>query len=136
MDMFEKFCINSPNGDKESVNKQGASGNENMFNRLSVQDFVEKRKSGWNPYFIDVRSDMEYASVKIKSIDIQVPHEDITSIMTDIPNDRDIVIHCKSGMRSQMACMLLNNAGIDASRLHNLEGGIMSYAQLVPDDIE
>lgn len=136
IDMFEKFCIISPNEDEESVNKHGAGGNENMFNRLSVQDFIDKKKSGWNPYFIDVRSDLEYASVKIKSIDIQVPHEDITSIMADIPNDRDIVIHCKSGMRSQMACMLLNNAGIDASRLHNLEGGIMAYSQLVPDDIE
>lgn len=134
--MFEKYCILPADSKQQSVNKPQTSGGDYMFNRLTVQDFVAKKKSGWNPFFIDVRSNQEYSSVRIKSIDKQIPHEEILSILGDIPESGDIVIHCKSGMRSQMACMLLNNAGVDSSRLHNLEGGIMAYSQVAPEDIE
>lgn len=134
--MFEKYCILPADSKQQSVNKPQTSGGDYMFNRLTVQDFVAKKKSGWNPFFIDVRSNQEHSSVRIKSIDKQIPHEEILSILGDIPESGDIVIHCKSGMRSQMACMLLNNAGVDSSRLHNLEGGIMAYSQVAPEDIE
>ena len=55
--------------------------------------------------------------------------------MPQLPQDRDIVIHCKSGMRSQIAAMLLIREGMDASKLYNLEGGIMAWNSALPSEI-
>jgi adenylyltransferase/sulfurtransferase len=52
-----------------------------------------------------------------------------------IPSNQDVVVVCRSGMRSQMAIMLLNQSGIESTRLFNLTGGIMAWAQIAPEDI-
>jgi adenylyltransferase/sulfurtransferase len=52
-----------------------------------------------------------------------------------LPKDRDIIIICRSGMRSQMAAMFLIDSGFDASKLFNIEGGILSWSQHSPEDI-
>ncbi|MGB0951407.1 MAG: rhodanese-like domain-containing protein [Poseidonia sp.] len=46
-----------------------------------------------------------------------------------------MVIHCKSGMRSQLAAMELINLGVDANRLYNLDGGILGWMAAAPDEI-
>ena len=52
------------------------------------------------------------------------------------PEKCNILIHCKSGMRSQLAAIELIKAGWVADRLFNLEGGIMAWKLQSPEDIE
>jgi rhodanese-related sulfurtransferase len=42
--------------------------------------------------------------------------------------DDEIIVHCRSGMRSMQACMMLEQMGF--SKLVNLEGGILAWNSL------
>ena len=64
------------------------------------------------------------------------PHSHVLSVLDSLPKKTDILIHCKSGMRSQLAAIELIQAGWAAERLYNLDGGIMGWHAAVPDDIE
>jgi len=45
------------------------------------------------------------------------------------------LILCKSGMRSQMAAMMLAQAGMDSAKLYNLDGGILAWKAALPAEI-
>ena len=45
------------------------------------------------------------------------------------PRDREIVVHCKTGVRSAKAIRLLQQQGY--TRLRNLEGGILAWVDAV-----
>jgi rhodanese-related sulfurtransferase len=45
----------------------------------------------------------------------------------DIPQDKPVVIYCRSGARSAQACAFMASKGYD--NMHNLSGGIMAWAR-------
>ena len=108
---------------------------EPMMQSMTVPELKSKQQEGWNPFIIDVRSDEELEQVRLATFDLHVIHDVANSAANDIPQDRDVVVMCRSGMRSQMAILLLNQAGVDSSRLYNLTGGIMAWSQMAPEDI-
>jgi adenylyltransferase/sulfurtransferase len=120
---------------KSDIDEGETSALEAMFNSISMTDFVERRKTGWNPFLLDVRSEGEYQQAHVVSTDLQITHESVLSMVDSIPNDRDLLVFCRSGMRSQMAAMFLIRAGYDASSLYNLEGGIISWQSIAPEEI-
>ena len=134
--MFEDngWCQSSNLSDGEI--EEPATVGKVMFNNLSVAQYEEKKSNGWMPFLIDVRSDGEYEQMRVSFTDLQVPHEDILSKVEKIPKDRDIILLCRSGMRSQMAAMFLMDAGYDGHKLYNLDGGIMAWSSHIPADIE
>ena len=132
----EAWCMAPNNGDKPpQEQKSGPSSQRAMFNHISVSEFLERRENGWAPFILDVRSDAEYAEVHAKSCDLQIPHHSVLSVLESLPKKTDIVIHCKSGMRSQLAAIELIQAGWVAERLFNLDGGIMAWHAAAPGDI-
>jgi len=120
---------------KSDIDEGETSALEAMFNSISVTDFVERRKTGWKPFLLDVRSEGEFQQAHVVSTDLQITHESVLSMVDSIPNDRDLLIFCRSGMRSQMAAMFLMRAGYDGSSLYNLEGGIISWQSIAPEEI-
>ena len=108
---------------------------ESMMQSITVPELKSKQQTGWNPFIIDVRSDEELQQVRLATFDLHVIHDVANTASDNIPSDRDVVVICRSGMRSQMAIMLLNQSGIDSSRLYNLTGGIMAWGQMAPEDI-
>ena len=59
---------------------------------------------------LDVRSAGETAEGKIGWA-LTIPLDDLQSRLGDLPKDKEIIIHCGSGMRAQMAYNVLQNAG-------------------------
>lgn len=41
--------------------------------------------------------------------------------------DKDVVVHCRSGKRSEAACEVMAQMGF--SQVHNLQGGVMGWIQ-------
>ena len=115
--------------------QEGEVAAEPMMQSITVSELKSKQQTGWNPFIIDVRSDEELQQVRLATFDLHVIHDVANTASDDIPSDRDVVLMCRSGMRSQMAILLLNQSGIDSSRLYNLTGGIMAWAQIAPEDI-
>ena len=107
----------------------------NMFNQISMAEVLERRADGWEPFILDVRSDAEYQEARINGCHLQIPHTHVLAVVDELPKKTDILIHCKSGMRSQLAAIELIKAGWAAERLYNLEGGIMAWKMASPEDI-
>ena len=141
-EMFDssQWCRNSEvkneieNG--QGVQKGKAIPGEIMFTEISMSEVLQKKENGWSPFMLDVRSEMEYGQARIATVDLNVDHGRVQSIMNDLPTDRDILVYCKGGIRSEMAIMLLTQSGFDSSRLFNLSGGIMAWNAAKPDEIE
>ena len=106
-----------------------------MMQSITVVELKTKQQQGWNPFIIDVRSDEELEQARLDAFDLHVIHDVVGSVVNEVPQDRDLVVLCRSGMRSQMAIMMLNHFGIDSSRMYNLTGGLMAWAQIAPEDI-
>lgn len=67
---------------------------------------------------LDVRSAAETADGKIEWA-INIPLDDLQSRLGDLPKDKEIIIHCGSGMRAQMAYNVLQNAGYQSRFLND-----------------
>jgi adenylyltransferase/sulfurtransferase len=103
------------------------------FQRISPHEAKDRMDQGWKPYVLDVRKPHEADIVKLAFADRLHPHETVADIAADLPRDRDILIHCKGGVRSAKACETL--AGLGFTRLFNLEGGILGWANEVDPDL-
>ena len=106
-----------------------------MFHQISSPEFLQRRSTGWSPLVLDVRSSEEHAQMAAHSCGLTVPHSQVLDVLSDLPDQGDILIHCKSGMRSMMAATMLMEAGVDASRLYNLQDGILGWYANAPEDI-
>ena len=124
------YCTPRP----QQVQEDEDSG-EFMMQSITVTELKTKQQQGWNPFIIDVRSDEELEQARLNAFDLHVIHDVVGSVVNEVPQDRDLVVLCRSGMRSQMAIMMLNQSGIDSSRMYNLTGGLMAWAQIAPEDI-
>lgn len=139
--MFDsnQWCATNPSnvkiGNEQEVQKGKANREEIMIAEITVEEVIQKRDNGWSPFILDVRSELEYNQARIATVDLQIEHTSVQSIMNDLPADRDVLVHCKSGMRSQMAIMLLAQSGFDSSRMFNLTGGILAWHAAKPDEI-
>tara|TARA_B100001113_G_scaffold57239_1_gene42931 strand:+ start:5154 stop:6239 length:1086 start_codon:yes stop_codon:yes gene_type:complete len=123
------------NPNNEHVEEPSASQSQIMFHEIDSLNAITKMKQGWSPYFIDVRSQQENDEARIaKAVDL-CPHTEILSAIERIPKDVDVLVHCRSGMRSQLAIMLLIEAGYDGAKMYNLSGGIIGWAEVNPEGI-
>ena len=81
---------------------------------------------------LDVREDYEY---DIANIGGQlIPLNQVVDRVLEIPNDRPVVVMCKSGGRSQNAIDLLKKEGFD--NLINLKGGILAWQKEIDHNMD
>ncbi len=93
--------------------------------RTITTDEAVKRE---NALFVDVREQHEWDEGHIPDA-LHVPLSALqeNASCVDLPQDRDCIIYCRSGKRSQVAIQILKETGCD--NLFNLEGGYLSWSQ-------
>ena len=138
MEMFidEGWCQSKSNPSDREIKELSYVDHKSMFQHITPAECIKRRKEGWKPFLLDVRSNQEYQQVRISFTDLQVSHEEILSVTQTLPKDREILILCRSGMRSQIAALDLIDSGFDSNKLFNIDGGILSWNQTSPEDIE
>lgn len=104
-----------------------------LFSRISVHDANERLAQGWKPFVLDVRRPAEAEIVSLDFANRLHPHDQVQDIAEELPRDADILVHCKMGGRSAMACEAL--AAMGFNRLFNLEGGIVGWASEIDPDL-
>jgi rhodanese-related sulfurtransferase len=77
-------------------------------------------------HLIDVRTEAEVAQGVIDGA-IHIPLHLLPLRAADIPQDKPVVIYCRSGARSAQACAFMASKGF--CNMHNLSGGIMAWAR-------
>jgi rhodanese-related sulfurtransferase len=78
---------------------------------------------------IDVREADEIDICSIGGKHIPLGHIDVKAC--EIPRDKQVVIHCKSGKRGEMAVLFLQQQH-QFTNLYNLDGGILSFSEIDP----
>ncbi|HTH53315.1 MAG TPA: rhodanese-like domain-containing protein, partial [Edaphobacter sp.] len=97
--------------------------------QISVQDLKRKLDAKENIFVLDVREPHEYQIVNIGAPLIPLGTiESRIAELADRKND-EIVVHCKSGARSQKAALALKAAGF--TNVNNLSGGILAWAEKI-----
>lgn len=85
-------------------------------------------KSRAAPLVLDVREPWEHDVCHIEGAQL-LPMQQIPARVSELPQDRDIVVMCHHGMRSLQVANYLQSAGV--SRVYNLSGGIAAWADQV-----
>jgi rhodanese-related sulfurtransferase len=75
------------------------------------KEAVENPSKGW--VVLDVRGKSEAAAGALPNT-LNIPLDELEQRLADIPKDKQIVIHCGTGARAEMAYNVLKKAGIDA----------------------
>jgi adenylyltransferase/sulfurtransferase len=91
---------------------------------ISAADFVRMQADGAANMLIDVRTSQE-RQVCVMPGAVHIPLAEFGERLHEIPRDRSVVIHCKSGQRSRTACEVLLRAGYQD--VVNLAGGILAW---------
>jgi adenylyltransferase/sulfurtransferase len=93
--------------------------------QITPTELVAQRAAGWRPLVIDVREPHEREIAAIPD-SILIPVGEIPARMHELDTSQDIVLYCRSGVRSARALEQLRSAGF--TKLKNLTGGIHAWA--------
>ncbi|OLO26139.1 rhodanese [Alkalihalophilus pseudofirmus] len=74
--------------------------------------------------FIDVRTTGEYKSNHIKKFK-NIPLQDLSNKVSQLSKEKEIVVICQSGMRSNKATKLLKKLGF--KKIANVKGGMSAW---------
>ncbi len=84
--------------------------------------------SGAAPVVLDVRFPGERENAHISG-SLAVSLRDLPARLGDVPRDRRLLVHCKTGYRSMAAVRLLLRAGFDPERVVDVAGGIDTWIE-------
>ncbi len=119
---YEQFC-GVPAHDRSDYKVKSAEG---RVKSITVHDLKAQIEAGAAPVILDVRDPHEW---EISAIDgsLRIPKGQVIAHAAEIPRDREVVVYCKTGIRSQDAILLLQPLGF--TNLVNLKGGINAWAR-------
>ena len=107
---------------KSPVNTLG-NAIENEMDDLVDTISVEELKNKENPYILDVRTVEEYNLSHIDGA-INIPLDELRENLEKLDKSKEIIVHCHSGLRSYLACRILQQKGYNVK---NLIGGYIMY---------
>ncbi|MEM9568496.1 MAG: molybdopterin-synthase adenylyltransferase MoeB [Cyanobacteria bacterium P01_E01_bin.34] len=118
---YEQFC-----GIPQAAAAEAEGSGE--IPELDVSDLKERMDGGKDFVLIDVRNPHEYDICNIEGAEL-IPLSDIENgdgidRVRELTNGSELIVHCKSGMRSMKALKALQSAGIKGK---NLKGGILAW---------
>jgi molybdopterin/thiamine biosynthesis adenylyltransferase/rhodanese-related sulfurtransferase len=115
---YDEFCgtVSAEAAEAASDSTITAAELKAMFDR--DEDFL----------LVDVREPAEYEIVRIPG-SVLIPKGELAGRLAELPQDKPIVLHCKTGGRSAEALAVLKGAGF-ASASH-VQGGVTAWAAQV-----
>jgi len=114
---YDAFCgFGSGNGEPAST----------VIKDITPQELKQRLDAGENVQLIDVREEWEAQIASIPG-GILIPLGSLEAAIDTIDRNREVVVYCKSGVRSLHAAEALAEAGFP--RLANLSGGILRWSE-------
>jgi adenylyltransferase/sulfurtransferase len=120
LDDYEAFC-----GVVSDEAAQAAAGST-----ITATELKDMQDRGENIFLVDVREPNEYEIVSIPGAKL-IPKGEFLSgdALEHLPQDKQIVLHCKSGARSAECLAIVHNAGF-ADAVH-VGGGVLAWVNQV-----
>jgi len=114
---YQNFCGIVPETPQEANLKNGIP-------QITVKELKRRIDAGEDVQLIDVREPYEYQIAQIGGK--LIPQNDVPQRLGEIDRDREVVVHCKSGGRSQRIAEFLKQSGYP--RVANVAGGILAWS--------
>jgi rhodanese-related sulfurtransferase len=89
-------------------------------------DTVRTLQDNPDVFMLDVREPDEYAAGHIPGI-VLIPMGEVAERLSEIPEDKTVIVTCRSGNRSGQIADLLREMGY--ADVHNMEGGIVAWEE-------
>ena len=96
------------------------------FKEVDPSFVIQATGSVGGAHLIDVRTEAEVAQGVISGA-VHIPLHLLPLRADDVPQDKPVVIYCRTGARSAQACAFMAAQGFE--NMHNLAGGILSWAR-------
>jgi molybdopterin/thiamine biosynthesis adenylyltransferase/rhodanese-related sulfurtransferase len=122
---YEHFCGIVPETPQEKNVKNGIP-------QLTVKELKARRDRGEDIYLLDVREPYEVQIAQIGGT--VIPQNEVPNRLAEIPRDREIVVHCRSGARSQRIAEFLKQSGY--TQVVNLAGGILAWSDEIDPAVQ
>jgi sulfur-carrier protein adenylyltransferase/sulfurtransferase len=122
---YEHFCGIVPESKEEKAIKNGIA-------QLGVKDLKRRLDAGEDVFILDVREPYEYQIAQIGGK--LIPQNDVPQRLAEIPRDREIVVQCRSGARSQRIAEFLKQSGY--TQVVNLAGGILAWSDEIDPRVQ
>jgi adenylyltransferase/sulfurtransferase len=114
---YDQFCgVRGQEAAKPAV----AGGSD-----ITVEQLKQRLDRGEKVFILDVRNPPEYAICRIEGSTL-LPLPELPMRFRELEPEREIIVHCKSGMRSAKAVAFLRDQGF--TKVKNLKGGILEWA--------
>ncbi len=121
---YHQFC-----GVPQQPPKQETQVTEGEIEVTEVKEMLDR---GDKFVLIDVREPHEHQICNIPAAKL-IPLGEVGRRLDELDPEADIVIHCKSGMRSARACGILRAAGF--KHVRNMKGGILAWSDQVDPNV-
>ncbi|MEO6964757.1 MAG: molybdopterin-synthase adenylyltransferase MoeB [Acidobacteriaceae bacterium] len=99
--------------------------------QMQVTELKRRMDAGEDTFVLDVREPFEFAIAQIGGH--LIPLGDLPNRVGELNPEREIVVQCKSGARSQRASEFLIQHGF--KKVHNLAGGILAWSDQVDSSV-
>ena len=117
---YEQFCGVTP---AAQISDDPSSGDNVTVEELKV--FIDNNEG---IFVLDVREPQEHQICSIPGA-VLIPLGELPNRINELGGHEDMVVHCKSGVRSAKAVKILRNAGFKKAK--NLSGGILRWIDVV-----
>lgn len=100
------------------------------MNTITVEELKKRLDAGEDIHLVDVREPGERAEYNIGGV--HVPLGQIQAMQTDAIDDwknEEVVVYCRSGNRSGMASLILEQLGY--KNINNLTGGMLAWQERI-----
>ncbi len=122
---YQNFCGIAPETKEEKAVKNGVP-------QLSVKELKQRIDGGEDVFLLDVREPYEYQIAQIGGK--LIPQNDVPQRLAEIPRDREIIVQCRSGARSQKIAEFLKQSGY--TQVVNLAGGILAWSDEIDPKVQ
>jgi len=144
---YEQFCGMPAHDHSEFSSVE--DGDEVDVQTVTVHDVHAALANGADVLVIDVRDPHEWdisaidGTLRIPKPDIQLAKNGIQAgrklweetVLQEIPKDKTLYVHCRSGVRSADSIAYLSEIGYDLDKMYNVEGGILAWADEIDPEM-
>jgi adenylyltransferase/sulfurtransferase len=124
---YEQFCgITLPAKETTQV-----ANMQNGVPQIGPEELKRRQTAGEDVFVLDVREPHEYQIANIGGH--LIPLNDLPKRVGELDREKNIVVHCKAGGRSQKASEFLQQQGFQ--HVENLAGGITAWSDKVDPSI-
>ena len=123
---YEQFCGVAPAAADTGTAGDGPAADAG--DEATVEELKSRLDDAGGVFVLDVREPQEFQICRIPGSTL-IPLGELPKRLGELEGRGEMIVHCKSGVRSGKAVKLLREAGFDGAR--NLRGGILRWIDAV-----